>query len=198
MSKASLLNVFVFGFAILPFTIAHSSVLQVTESEGDRSGYNNEKVELFFSVYNTYNDILEFAVGNNGAYSAGYRADLAQTPTAHLVEAFVVNKDNGSWKTPDGRELTWMNQAANFNSFNTAFLYTSKCGDCSGFNGFLEVGTTDGYSGDAVDPQSPFAAFSESSGVITGLTNIPVPAAIWLFGSGLLGLIGIARRKKST
>ena len=26
---------------------------------------------------------------------------------------------------------------------------------------------------------------------------IPVPAAVWLFGSGLLGLIGIARRKKA-
>ena len=27
-------------------------------------------------------------------------------------------------------------------------------------------------------------------------SEIPVPAAVWLFGSGLLGLIGIARRKK--
>jgi len=26
---------------------------------------------------------------------------------------------------------------------------------------------------------------------------VPVPAAVWLFGSGLIGLIGIARRKKS-
>ncbi len=26
---------------------------------------------------------------------------------------------------------------------------------------------------------------------------VPVPAAVWLFGSGLLGLLGIARRKKS-
>lgn len=25
---------------------------------------------------------------------------------------------------------------------------------------------------------------------------VPVPAAVWLFGSGMLGLIGIARRKK--
>ncbi|MGB5398541.1 MAG: VPLPA-CTERM sorting domain-containing protein [Gammaproteobacteria bacterium] len=25
---------------------------------------------------------------------------------------------------------------------------------------------------------------------------MPVPAAVWLFGSGLIGLIGIARRKK--
>lgn len=29
------------------------------------------------------------------------------------------------------------------------------------------------------------------------LTQVPVPAAVWLFGSGLLGLIGIARRKKA-
>jgi len=29
-------------------------------------------------------------------------------------------------------------------------------------------------------------------------SNVPVPPAVWLFGSGLLGLIGIARRKKST
>jgi hypothetical protein len=28
------------------------------------------------------------------------------------------------------------------------------------------------------------------------VTAVPVPAAVWLFGSGLLGLVGIARRKK--
>lgn len=32
---------------------------------------------------------------------------------------------------------------------------------------------------------------------VTQVQPIPVPAAIWLFGSGLLGLTGIARRKKS-
>ena len=29
------------------------------------------------------------------------------------------------------------------------------------------------------------------------LTAVPVPAAVWLFGSGLIGLIGIARRRKA-
>ncbi len=29
------------------------------------------------------------------------------------------------------------------------------------------------------------------------LTTIPVPGAVWLFGTGLLGLIGLARRKKA-
>lgn len=34
-----------------------------------------------------------------------------------------------------------------------------------------------------------------TSGFIGGSTLVPVPAALWLFGSGLLGLIGVARRK---
>ena len=34
-------------------------------------------------------------------------------------------------------------------------------------------------------------AFKSSTGEV-----VPVPAAVWLFGSGLIGLIGIARRKK--
>ena len=29
------------------------------------------------------------------------------------------------------------------------------------------------------------------------VSQVPVPAAVWLFGSGLLGLVGVARRKKS-
>jgi len=32
---------------------------------------------------------------------------------------------------------------------------------------------------------------------ITEAALVPIPAAVWLFGSGLLGLVGIARRKKT-
>ena len=36
---------------------------------------------------------------------------------------------------------------------------------------------------------------SGCNGDISSLTEVPVPAAVWLFGSGLMGLIGLARRK---
>ena len=31
----------------------------------------------------------------------------------------------------------------------------------------------------------------------SNISSVPVPAAVWLFGSGLVGLIGVARRKKA-
>jgi len=53
--------------------------------------------------------------------------------------------------------------------------------------------------------ESVFIALSKSFNYSTkysasgiALTSVPIPAAAWLFGSGLLGLVGIARRKKKT
>ncbi len=36
-----------------------------------------------------------------------------------------------------------------------------------------------------------------SGGSESFVNNVPVPAAVWLFGSGLLGLVGVARRKRA-
>ena len=40
-------------------------------------------------------------------------------------------------------------------------------------------------------------AFPGFSANFNFATTVPVPAAVWLFGSGLLGLVGVARRKKA-
>jgi len=33
--------------------------------------------------------------------------------------------------------------------------------------------------------------------LVREVSAVPVPAAVWLFGSGLIGLVGVVRRKKS-
>lgn len=50
----------------------------------------------------------------------------------------------------------------------------------------------DGLPGTAMIP----GLFSGSSSTYTG-TVVAIPPAIWLFGSGLLGLVSIAKRKKA-
>ena len=64
-------------------------------------------------------------------------------------------------------------------------------GGCSGTGDIREViGTSN---------QGPVAqsVFYNVTDKIVFAQVVPVPAAVWLFGSGLLGLVGIARRKKS-
>jgi hypothetical protein len=64
------------------------------------------------------------------------------------------------------------------------------------------VANTGGTIGGTQMIDGPFTAnnanFDITSLTLTDLqiSQIPVPAAVWLFGSGLLGLVGVARRKK--
>jgi hypothetical protein len=59
-------------------------------------------------------------------------------------------------------------------------------------------GNTDGNVTFMLDlTQSGYASFDNikvDADEISGV--VPIPAAVWLFGSGLIGLIGVARRKK--
>jgi len=61
------------------------------------------------------------------------------------------------------------------------------------------AGVLVGHGFDATEATWTFSAESDTSYSMTvtaaGIPAIPVPAAIWLFGSGLIGLIGVARRK---
>jgi len=100
--------------------------------------------------------------------------------------------------------------AVNFDTAGTVFnTQPGNPGDSApGFIEFLDINLsalTDGLhidlfrcsSGSVEDGDCnvqqgfDFAPFSHDA------TYIPIPAAVWLFGSGLLGLVGVARRRHS-
>ncbi len=66
----------------------------------------------------------------------------------------------------------------------------------------VDHSATGGGACDATDPITitlpSGVTFTSASGqFLTAPAAVPIPAAGWLFGSGLLGLIGVARRKKA-
>lgn len=68
---------------------------------------------------------------------------------------------------------------------NPVWVWDVSLSVFSGINGFGAHGKTG----------SSFIAWAVHDGDVGLLTGVPVPAAAWLFGSGLLGLIAAVRRK---
>ena len=63
------------------------------------------------------------------------------------------------------------------------------------YNGLYDLYTYMGTGLPYSDTWSHTEKFATSHISVYGV--VPVPAAVWLFGSGLLGLVGMARRKKA-
>lgn len=59
----------------------------------------------------------------------------------------------------------------------------------------LDGVSNDGIPGNPMAVGTPFAGFSAAFNGQATPAAVPVPAAAWLLGSGLLGLVGVARRK---
>lgn len=67
---------------------------------------------------------------------------------------------------------------------------------------FVGVIDTDGFFSAELrelrgEDWSPVLLFSDNFTLGTAPAPVPLPATVWLFGSGLLALVGIARRKKA-
>ena len=60
-------------------------------------------------------------------------------------------------------------------------------------------GDTSGWDSQVINPLNSSSDF-QSIGIgshLVRISSVPIPSAVWLFGSGLLGLIGLARRKSN-
>ena len=104
---------------------------------------------------------------------------------------------DGTATTATATQLLFDFNATGDNSFlligagnNAWCLETGSCtlNDSGETIAYIEAGTGNEITVQNV-ARSGVVVFAE-------VQTVPVPAAIWLFGSGLLGLVGIARRKK--
>lgn len=87
-----------------------------------------------------------------------------------------------SMDTTGSPEISFNNNV--FNGFN----YTASSGSLGAPASLSSTGLNVTEPGNVL-------FFGQWSSVV--LTPVPVPAAIWLFGSGVLGLAGVSRRKRS-
>lgn len=77
---------------------------------------------------------------------------------------------------------------------NISVLFNILNADVTGIH--VDMFTIDGEWSDAVEDKKLVTAFAPfSHDAQTNLTAVPVPAAAWLFATGLIGLVGVARRK---
>ncbi len=150
---------------------------------GQHAELNSRGQDAPFSIYQTFNTVagqryqFDFAyrsrLWNAEWFKAGVR-DGTPTPSGEifshlsLFEQLIFSKKMG----PDTSKHHWSTFTRTFvarSDLTTIFFHT----DYSGLAGNL----IDGVS------------------VVTKTTAVPVPAAVWLFGSAFAGLIGFGRRK---
>ena len=96
---------------------------------------------------------------------------------------------------------SFSNGDASFLDASGAYLSAGAIFNLNFDTALTNAGGTIGVSAEEVllfsfTPPSGLPTVLTGSGFVTGTPAVPVPAAVWLFGSGLIGLIGVARRKK--
>ncbi len=174
-----------------------ASDLTITEEWG-HGGFNG----AYFTVNTTLNNIEAFAVGNDQATDAFIDSSdwygTTSPPPAGWVGT-IAYKGEGNWYYSvwegggfSSIALTWLDGAAEFDSYASAFLFYGSSENT------LSAGFTDGFCGSTEFPMSPFAAHTTIGTTITGETSaVPIPGAVWLLGSGIMGMMAIRRRKET-
>jgi len=83
----------------------------------------------------------------------------------------------------------------------TCFSGVEMWYDSTGNPVAVHQGATAGFNSDIVNPDVTNNSLGNSSFgsylVRPAVSTVPIPATVWLFGSGLIGLVGFARRKKA-
>ncbi|VAW54702.1 hypothetical protein MNBD_GAMMA06-552 [hydrothermal vent metagenome] len=161
---------------------------------------------LSMAVSNAYAATINGSFGIGGAFTAT-GTDLSDVTDISLSTVFGVD---GTGDTDDvtffstglggsTESLTLALTGTNFLTIEGWSFELTSLNVVDQNSGLLTLDGTGILTGIDFDPTDAIWTFSASSlngySMSIATTVVPVPAAVWLFGSGLLGLVGIARRK---
>ncbi len=166
-------------------------------------------VGLSFISVNAYSAMIdgELIVGGNYSIDTPSLADATSLTLIDVYGNGGIGDIDGTIDimTPPGTgssmSITSFVPVTNFFSVGGWQLDTSSLyiiDQTAGLLNLMGKGVLSGNGFDATDVTWSFSSSSASSysmTVASAVSTVPVPAAIWLFGAGLLGLVGIARRK---
>jgi hypothetical protein len=138
---------------------------------------------------------------NFGMQDFSFNYDDALT----IDEFNIINLSSSDWKVSQGK-----NAGGGFGKYDIQLSGTgkSRTEELSFTISGVDGDTINSYAmGSLLNPAADeffathIAGFDYVDGVTSakfaGSSVVPVPASVWLFGSGLLGLAGLARRKKA-
>lgn len=160
----------------------------VSASTGDSGGTFSFSFDLPIALQGPINASSSVSYSLTSGTSAG--AQIGTTITPNIVSAFEVDTSVGG--------LDPLNKGVDVgNTFGfTGGPLTQDSQIFTASNTF-----TGNLAYDLMAVNINFSLSANSSVGVSGFvqqTPVPVPAAVWLFGSGLLGLVAVARRRKAS
>jgi len=142
---------------------------------------------------------------SNYANSASVYLDLPSINfTSPTTDEYIVAEISGSYATPGFSLNSAPTVDIGIGGVNIVFDVSSPSGIqpfvLDPFNYSVDIGQLsagDWYLTPIFFVDGVFDAQLTTSLPLFSVSAVPVPAAIWFFGSGLIGLVGFARRKKA-
>jgi hypothetical protein len=175
--------------------------------------------EIQFAVHQTEGNIAGFAVASHSLnYYSGTWIENAygnRNDDGPWVAFKIVRDGDNNWVDPDGNRVEWLDSWGKGETYafvycdsllNSWYDYTQNgtvlpSGEDPPTLTYLSEETVSGWWATAGHPYSPFTAIrigdEADISFVSGETTehvVPIPAAAFLFGSGLIGLLGMRRR----
>lgn len=179
--KATLLSKLIMASGLLLTAAPSISIASVISSNiyvtdgGEVTAYFEGTDALFDSLISV-NGSSEFFPNHTTSVGTAYNLGTFSAGTLLTVKLNVLDTGNGFYTGPAANNPDGLEHARIIENWN---------GTGRTFVGFEDI-----WGGGDLDYDDHRVSFSN-----TQASPVPVPAAAWLLGSGLLGLVGVSRRK---